>query len=130
MSEFVNQLDKLLAFFVEKGMNSVIPVNVIPAEFQTTDLKKMLAILENLKFVMPYSVDFKDGKPSVEFFNLYITTPAGVNFALNSSFTDEAKIRKMKRQLFNFKRFTMGWDTAIAFLALMLAIIALIKSYA
>jgi len=130
MSEFTKQLDGLLAFFIERGTSNVTAVDAIPVEFQTADIKKMLLILEHLNFVVPYSHDFRDGKSPVEFPNLYITTPAGVYFAKNSSFAEKAKIKKMKRQLFNFKHFTMGWDTAIAFLALVLAIIALMKSYA
>ena len=124
----VKQLDKLLMFFVERGAGSATPIDSIPVELQTNNLRDLLAILEHLKYVIPYSCDFRDGKPLVEFPNLLVTTPAGVYFALISSFTDEARIKKKERRLFNFKYFTMGWDTVIALIALIIAILALVKN--
>jgi hypothetical protein len=123
--DFEKQLDRLLKFFAEKGTDSLVPFNEIPSEFLSRDIHRMLNSLEYLNLVIPFSFDYKDGKGPVVFPNFYTVTPAGVHFASNSSFVENAKIKLKERRLFDFSYFTMGWNTVIAFLALVVAIIAL-----
>jgi hypothetical protein len=126
--EFERQLDNLLEFFASQKDDHVTNIKEIPVKFQNNNLFKLLSSLEHLGFVIPFSFDFKDGRGPAAFPYLYTVTPAGVHFANTSSFVENAKTQKKERQLFNFKYFTMGWDTAIALLALIVAIVALIKS--
>lgn len=117
------QLDNLLQFFAEKGTNVAIPIHTIPKQFHE-NLNKMLAILEQMNLVVPMQVDFGKNAPTT-FHGVLTLTPAGVYFAHNESFVENAKRKSKELKRFNFEYFTMGWDTTIAILSLIISAIAL-----
>lgn len=126
--ELEERLDELLNYFVEIGQNSAIPLHTIPSHLKTRDLPKMLSILESLQYVVPMTVDYRDGKAPVTFHQILTLTAAGVKFSHESSFVEEAKRKRKENRRFNFEYFTLGWDTVIALFSLLISGIALYVS--
>lgn len=127
MSEYKieKELDELLKFLVNYGTNRVIQIQEITAQFPNYNLSKMLPVLEHMALVIPFVFDFNDGKSPTKFPYLFQVTPAAIHFVQNSSFVEIAKQQQKEQRRFNFEYFTMGWDTVIAFISLVMSIISL-----
>lgn len=119
-----HRLDSLLAYFASRGTGHAVPLNNLPAEFQTPELRTMLDMLAARGFVLPVTIQY-DGAPT-SFHQVLAVTPAGVWFAQSSSFAAEAKHQARERRRWDFEFFKIGFDTVIAILSLLISVSALV----
>lgn len=119
------ELDQLLGYCVKQDVTKPIMIKTISAQFPDYNLATLLPMLEFRGFVIPFSCTFNGRESPDIFYSLFQVTPAAIYFVHNSSFVDSAKQKQKEKRRFNFEYFTMGWDTLIAFISLVISAIAL-----